>query len=96
MGPAGSRIAGRPLEARLLKAMRAGIGRFAVPIGDQAASAATEPNRTFTGSPALSRASMTLISTSSSSLTAEARAALASSPWLGGTGSSTVPLMRVR
>ena len=64
--------------------------------GAQAASAPTEPKTTLTVPPPLSRASMTLISTCSSSLTADASAAFASSPCSGGTGSSSVPDIRVR
>jgi hypothetical protein len=77
-------------------AMRAGSGRLPVRAGAHAARAATEPNRTLTAAPSPSRASITLISTCSSSLTADARAACASSPCSGGTGRSSVPLISVR
>jgi hypothetical protein len=77
-------------------AIRAGSGRLPVLAGAHAASAPTEPNTTLTGDPSPSRASITLISTCSSSLTAAASASLASSPCSGGTGSSSVPLMSVR
>jgi hypothetical protein len=89
-------IAGSPAAARFATAIRAGSGRLPVRAGAQAASAPTEANTTLTGCPSPSCASITLISTWASSLMAEARAAFASSPWSGGTGSSKVPFMRVR
>ena len=89
-------IAGSPAAARLATAMRAGSGRLPVWAGAHAASAPTEPNTTLTGRPSPSWASITLISTCSSSFTADASAAFASSPCSGGTGSSSVPLISTR
>ena len=85
-----------PAAARFAIAMRAGSGRLPLPDGAHAASAPNDPKTTLTVSPPLSRASITLISTCSSSLIADSSAALASSPCSGGTGSSSVPLIRVR
>jgi hypothetical protein len=89
-------MAGSPAAARLATAIRAGRGRFPVFAGAHAASAPNDAKTTLTGAPSPSRASITLISTCSSSFTADARAAFASSPCSGGTGSSSVPLMSVR
>ena len=89
-------IAGTPAAAMLPIAIRAGSGRLAVPRGDQAESAATDAKQTLVGFPSASAASSTLTSTSSSSLTADSRADFASSPWSGGTGRRSVPLIRVR
>jgi len=73
-------MAARPEVARLANTMRAGSGRLPVPAGAHAERAAIEPNRTLVACPSASRASITLISTSASSLTALASACLASSP----------------
>jgi hypothetical protein len=73
-------MAGTPAAAMLPMAMRAGMGSEAVPRGAQADSAATEAKHTLIACPSASAASMTLISTSWSSLTADSSAALASSP----------------
>ena len=89
-------MAGMPAAARFAIAIGAGSGRLPVCDGAHAARAPKEPNTTPTGVPSPSRASMTLISTCASSLTADARACLASSPCSGGTGSRSMPLIKVR
>ena len=82
--------------AMFATAMRDGMGRDAVPRGAQADRAANDAKQTLIGWPSASAASITLISTSASSLTAASSAALASSPWSGGTGSSSVAVISAR
>ena len=89
-------MTGSPAEARLDSAMRAGSASDVAPKGDQAASAAWDPNAMLTGSPSTPRPRSTPTSTSVSSSTACPAAASASSSAPGGTGRSrvAVPIAR--